>query len=158
MNNYQQAGEIMEYSNSGSAISSGDFVVIGNRVGCAITDIAATTGTGSVQMTGVFTGDKDGDEAFTQGQELFYDTSDGTFTGTATGNKWAGYAFEAASSASTSCVVKLEPKPKQAATIAAEATADGSDAATTQALANALKTKVNDLISKLKAAGVIANS
>lgn len=35
----------------------------------------------------------------------------------------------------------------------AVATADGSDPATTQALANALKTKVNELITKLNAQG-----
>ncbi len=118
MTNYLQPGEVMEYANAGSAISSGDFVVIGNRIGCAITDIAATSGTGSVAMTGVFTASKDGDEAFTQGQELFYDSSDSTMTGTATGNKWAGYAFEAAASDATSCSIKLEPRPKQAAIVA----------------------------------------
>lgn len=115
---YKQEGQIIEYANAGSAISSGDFVVIGNNVGCAITDIAATSGTGSVQMEGVFSGTKAGDEAFSQGDPLFYDTSDSTFTKTATGNKWAGYAFEASASASTSCVVKFEPKPKQSAIVA----------------------------------------
>jgi predicted RecA/RadA family phage recombinase len=116
--NYKQEGQIMEYANAGSAISSGDFVVIGNRVGCAITDIAATTGTGSVQLEGVFSGSKDGDEAFAQGDALFFDASDSTFTKTATGNTWAGSAFETATEASTSCVVKLEPNAKQAAIVA----------------------------------------
>lgn len=36
------------------------------------------------------------------------------------------------------------------------ATADGSDAATTQALANATKAKVNELLASLRGAGVIA--
>lgn len=40
-----------------------------------------------------------------------------------------------------------------AVNIAAEDTADGSDAGTTQALANALKVKVNALLTALKAAG-----
>jgi len=43
-----------------------------------------------------------------------------------------------------------------ATNIAAEDTADGSDAATTQALANALKVKVNALLAALKAAGLMA--
>lgn len=40
--------------------------------------------------------------------------------------------------------------------IAAVATADGSDAGTTQTLANALKVKVNALIAELKAGGALA--
>lgn len=44
----------------------------------------------------------------------------------------------------------------QAATVAAEATANGTDAATTQALANALKTKVNAILTSLKAAKLMA--
>jgi len=45
---------------------------------------------------------------------------------------------------------------KKCTTIAAEATANGSDAATTQALANALKTKLNAVIAALKAADLMA--
>lgn len=44
----------------------------------------------------------------------------------------------------------------QAATVAAEATANGTDAASTQALANALKTKVNAILTSLKAAKLMA--
>lgn len=40
--------------------------------------------------------------------------------------------------------------------VANVSTADGSDAATTQALANALKAKVNALLAELRQAGVIA--
>ena len=42
-----------------------------------------------------------------------------------------------------------------AANVAQEATADGSDPATTQALANALKTKVNAILTALKNAGIM---
>ena len=44
----------------------------------------------------------------------------------------------------------------QVAAVAAEATANGTDAATTQALANALKTKVNAILTALKTAKVMA--
>jgi hypothetical protein len=40
-------------------------------------------------------------------------------------------------------------------TIANESTANGSDLATTQALANALKTKLNALLTALRAKGII---
>jgi hypothetical protein len=42
-----------------------------------------------------------------------------------------------------------------AAAVAAEETADGTTAETTQALANALKTKVNAILAALKAAGLM---
>lgn len=168
MTNFQEEGEILQYTNAGSAISAGDFVVIGNRVGCAVTDIAATTGVGSVRMVGVFSASKDGDEAFTVGQELFYDTSDSTFTGTATGNKWAGYAYEAAGSSATSCVVKLEPKPKQCLIVAFSAGTNlsgvdgaGSNAAPlagTETRLDALDTAVLAIIAAMKASGQMANS
>ena len=45
---------------------------------------------------------------------------------------------------------------KKCTTIAAEATANGSDATTTQALANALKVKLNAVIAALKAADLMA--
>ncbi len=54
--------------------------------------------------------------------------------------------------------IKKLAEGRVATTIAAEATANGSDAATTQALANALKTKLNAVIAALKAAGLMASS
>lgn len=45
----------------------------------------------------------------------------------------------------------------KAAAIAPIATADGSDPATTQALANANKAKINALIAALKTAGLMAS-
>lgn len=169
MINFSQPGESIEYTNSGSAISSGDPVVIGNRVGFAVADIAATTGVGTVKLGGVYLADKDGDEAFTQGDALFYDSSDSTFTKTATGNKWAGYAFADAIEASTSCYIKLEAKPKQSTVIAALGATSalvgvdgvGSNAAplvATEARLDAIEAKVDALIAALKASGQMANS
>lgn len=168
MNNYEQPGEIMQYSNAGSAITSGSAVVIGNRIGVAITAIAATSGVGSVQMNGVFELAKDGDEAFSQGDALFYDSSDSTLTKTATGNKWAGYAFEAAAEAAVLCSVKLEPCPKQALIVAYSAGANlvgvdgaGSNAAPlagTETRLDAIDTAIAALIAAMKASGQMANS
>ena len=52
--NFVQDGNVIDYSNSGSAISSGDLVVMGETLGVALVDIAATTGTGAVAVTGVY--------------------------------------------------------------------------------------------------------
>ncbi len=50
-------GTVIEYANTGAAISSGDVVVMGAAgnvtVGVALADIAATTGVGSVLIEGV---------------------------------------------------------------------------------------------------------
>lgn len=135
MINEVQSGETMVYNNSGSAIASGDPVVIGERIGVAIVDIAATTGSGSVAMEGVFQLDKDADESFEQGDQLFYDSSDSTLTKTATGNTWAGYAHESALTADTSCKVRLQAKPKKAAFVA---DASAGSAAEINALRDAL--------------------
>jgi hypothetical protein len=45
---------------------------------------------------------------------------------------------------------------RQSATVEAIETADGSDPATTQALANANKAKINEIIAALKAANLMA--
>ena len=50
--NITQTGQIVNYTNAGSAIASGDIVLIGNLLGVALTDIAASTGVGAVQISG----------------------------------------------------------------------------------------------------------
>lgn len=55
-------------------------------------------------------------------------------------------------------ISKLEEVPSElepAASVAAIATPDASDLATSQTLANATKAKVNEIISALKAAGLM---
>lgn len=54
MINQVNSGEVVMYSNSGSAISAGDIVVMGKVCGIAINDIAATTGVGAVAIKGCF--------------------------------------------------------------------------------------------------------
>lgn len=73
--NFIQTGDVITYSNSGSAISSGDVVVMGNIIGVALVDIAATTGTGAVAIEGVFEVPKVTAAVITQGQKVMYDVS-----------------------------------------------------------------------------------
>lgn len=77
--NFVQNGETIEYANAGSAISAGDVVVVGTQIGIALTDIAATTGVGTVAMEGVFTVPKVSAAVIAQGEEVFYDVSAGEF-------------------------------------------------------------------------------
>ena len=83
--NFVQDGDVLTYANTGSAIASGAVVAIGSLIGIALTDIAATSGTGPVQIEGVFTVPKATGSAWTQGCKLNWDASAGKFDiGTAT--------------------------------------------------------------------------
>jgi len=77
--NYVQEGDVINYSNSGSAISSGDVVAMGNILGVALVDIAATTGSGAVGIRGVFTVPKVSAAVIAQGESLTWDVSAGAF-------------------------------------------------------------------------------
>lgn len=151
-----QPGKIMTYSNGGSAISSGDVVVLTNQIGVAEVDIAASTGTGSVSLEGVYQLAKVTGTAFTQGDLLFWDGSNHYLTKTATGNTWAGQCFESAASGDSTCLVRLEPMPKQSTVI----TALGQTISGTysQSEVQAISTKVDAIIAALKVAGLMANS
>jgi len=72
---FVQDGNVIAFANTGSAISSGDIVVVGTQVGVALDDIAATTGVGSVAMEGVYTLAKVSAAVIAQGEEVFYDLS-----------------------------------------------------------------------------------
>ena len=104
---FVQPGKILDYVNSGSAIKSGDVVVIGDQIGVAIDDIAATTGEGAVRMEGVFELAKNSGEAFAVGDKLFWDADPGELTAVASGNTPAGICFKAAEEADVLALVKL---------------------------------------------------
>ncbi len=91
-----QNGESLEYTNAGTAISSGDVVVLSpgatGSVGVAMTDIAATTGVGTVAMEGVFELTKAASQDWIQGEKAFA-TSAGVMTTVATANTPAGLAW-----------------------------------------------------------------
>ena len=71
-----QEGNVIKYQNSGGAISSGDVIVIGNRIAVALVDIAATTGTGAASLVGVWRFDKTTSEGdLTQGTVMFWNAS-----------------------------------------------------------------------------------
>ena len=83
--NYVKQGLSLTFVNTGAEIKSGDVVVVGNLIGVAEVDIPATTGTGTVAISGVFTMPKVTGSAWTQGAGLLYDVSAAKFdVGTAT--------------------------------------------------------------------------
>jgi predicted RecA/RadA family phage recombinase len=76
--NYKRPGDVEKYTNGGSAISSGDVVVLGTRIGVAQGDIA-TGESGSVLMKGVFTLPKVTAAVVAVGETLTWDVSAGKF-------------------------------------------------------------------------------
>jgi predicted RecA/RadA family phage recombinase len=152
-------GRSVVYTNAGSAILAGALVKIGARYGVASVDIA-NGASGVVQLIGVYNLKKEASETWAVGDKLFVKESSMGLTKTALGNVPAGFAHRAAESADVLGDVNLgaQAEAGQAVVIAAISTADGSDAATTQALANATKAKVNAILVALKDAGLMANS
>ena len=112
---YVHRGSRIPYANSGSAIVVGDVVVrvAGNCgvVGIASDNIPATTGTGELDIKGVWNLPKTVGEAFTDGQVLYWDTTTKALTGTLTGadgtTNRVGRSVGAFASAATSANVNL---------------------------------------------------
>lgn len=107
-----QLGDSLTYANSGSAISAGAVVVVGEQVGIAAVDIAATSGTGTLNMTGVFDVPKVSAAVIAQGESVIWDASAGAFDDNAatpaSGDvSNACTAWEAAGSGVTTIAVKI---------------------------------------------------
>lgn len=168
--NFIQSGDVLDYVNgTGQAIASGDVVVVGSLIGVALVNIADGA-TGAVQLEGIFIIAKTTSLAITQGDKLYFNTSTKKVTKTVT-DKPIGTAAASALSADTSIPVNLAgaPSSPQATVIAAltdnsgGAAADGtiaavSDVATAANAVKELATKTNEIISVLKAAGLVASS
>jgi len=155
--NFIQDGVHLEYLNeSGSTIESGSPVFAGKIIGIALGSIADDA-TGQIRTQGVFELTKKAALAVTAGDVLFWDADPGEITKTAADGVFIGYA--AADAAGAADVVNvLLVGSHISATVAAISTADGSDAGTTQALANATKTTVNAILTALKNAGIMATA
>lgn len=113
-NLFSGEGERLPYTNAGAAIASGDVVPLKHSIGIALGAIAATTGTGTLAVEGVFTVPKVTGTAWLSGEKLIWDTSAGKFdassatpaTGDITG---ACIAFGPAASAAATGLIKLTP-------------------------------------------------
>lgn len=110
--NKVQDGKTINHSNSsGSAISAGDPVVIGQQIGVAAVDIADGA-SGECSMEGVFTLPKVSAAVIAKGEEVIWDASAGAFDDNAavpaTGDvSGACTAWEAAGNGVTTIAVKI---------------------------------------------------
>ena len=118
---YQQPGDVITWTNGGSAVSAGDVVVIGNTLGVALVDIAGSA-SGSVALSGVHQCPKVSGAVIAQGDSLTWDISAGAFddkAATAAAGDIVGaaaMAFEAAGNGVTTLAVKLTGAPGTVAT------------------------------------------
>jgi len=104
--NLIQRGDVLDYTNGGSTtIASGTPILIGVRLGIAMTDIAPGQ-VGAVRVQGVFSVPKDA-EAISQGEQLYWDAAHSAATGTAGSNVPVGWAFASAASGDATVKMKL---------------------------------------------------
>lgn len=106
MKNFIQDGKIIDYTVATTAIKSGDIRMLEDLAAVAVTD-GAIDDTIAMNVTGVYELPKATSNTIKQGQKVYVDTTTGNITTTATNNKPAGTAWEAAAAAATTALVKL---------------------------------------------------
>ena len=102
---YVMSGDVIDYV-AGSAITSGQVVLIGVRVGVALAAIASGA-TGAVRVLGIFTIAKLSTDVVTVGAALYWDNTNFRMTLTSAGNTLAGYATAAAGNGVTTVEVSI---------------------------------------------------
>lgn len=102
---YVMSGDVMDYT-AGSAVSVGQVILVGKRIGVALTAIAAGA-TGALRMDGVFTIAKLSTDVVAQGDLLYWDNANSRLTTTVGTNVLAGYAFAASGSGVTTVQINI---------------------------------------------------
>ncbi len=148
MKNYLQEGTRRTYTNStGSTITSGTPVLVGNRLGIAVGDILDTE-TGVLAMVGVFSIAKLSTDVVTQGDNLYWDNGNSRLTLTALANTLIGYAQAAAGNGVTTVECRIN---QMDAPVMQAANADTSGLDVTD-----LETEVNEIKAVLRTTRIIA--
>ena len=102
---YWQRGETLDYTAT-EAVTNGQVVSLGNRIGVAGNDIAESA-TGALHVTGVYVMDKKASEKITMGTPVYYDTTADEITATEKGNVPAGYAAADAEASDATVLVNI---------------------------------------------------
>nr|WP_182312372.1 DUF2190 family protein [Comamonas testosteroni] len=110
MRNYVQPGNVIEVAAAAAAVAPGQVVVIGAILAIANGSAAAGESYNAIRG-GVFELPKVGGAAFTQGQPLYWDATEGAFAGSGTPAAGdvtgAAVAWESAAQGATSALVLL---------------------------------------------------
>lgn len=115
---YWQKGETLDYTATEEAVTNGQVVSLGNRIGVAGNDIAKGE-TGALHVTGVFIMDKAASMAVTMGAPLYFNETEGEITTEAGGNVPAGYAAADAEASAATVLVNIGDPNGAAAEVAA---------------------------------------
>lgn len=107
MNNYVQAGDVIELTAPVGGVVVDEPVLIGSLV-VIPTVTAAATVKFSAKVTGVFEVPKATGTAWTEGAKLYWDVADGEFNTSSAGNTLAGVAATAAESADATGQIRLD--------------------------------------------------
>jgi predicted RecA/RadA family phage recombinase len=105
MKNFVQIGDVIDHT-PGADVASGAVVVIGARVGIAVSAIASGE-TGAIRVKGVVELAKLSTDTPAQGALLYWDAGNSRLTTTATDNVLAGYAAKAAGNGVTTVELHL---------------------------------------------------
>lgn len=107
MRNFIEDGKTIDYTVTGAAIKSGEVVVIGDRIGVAVTDgeIGETI---ALAVDGVYELPK-GSGALAQGTKVYVNVTEGvkTVVGAASGNTFCGFVWAKAETAAQTVAVKI---------------------------------------------------
>lgn len=106
---FKASGKVMDYV-AAALIASGAVLVIGVKVGVALTDIP-NGATGSVQMAGVFELPKLSTDVMAQGALVYWDAGNSRLTTTVGANVLAGYVFAAAGNGPAVVQIVLNGSP-----------------------------------------------
>lgn len=104
--NYVKDGDVLDYQNGGTAIAAGAVVLVGKRIGVALSAIAANA-IGPLGMVGVWNISKASADVVAQGDLLYWDNTNGRLTTSASGNTQAGFADAAAGNGATTVNIKI---------------------------------------------------
>lgn len=157
MKNGVQNGKVVPLT-APRQLSSGDGCLVGSVFGVATSDVA-NGAVGEFLTEGVVTLPKTSAQAWAQGDQIYWDDTNHRLDNTNVG-RVVGAATSVAANPSATGAIKLAETVlhPQGVFVAAVATVNASDLATSEALANQLKTSFNALQATLVAKGIIAAS
>jgi predicted RecA/RadA family phage recombinase len=154
MKNFINKGKSVEVVTPADGYTSGQAVKVGGLVGICH-DNYVEGETAVIWIQGRYSVVK-AVGAWSAGDRLFWDAGAKKFTTDSEGNTPAGFAADdAANDAATGDIILRQAGAGIAANVAVIATANASDLATAEALANANKTAINALITSLVDAGLM---
>lgn len=110
---FVQRGDVLNWTNGGSAKAAGAVIALQHMIGVALTDIASGA-VGAVAVEGVYELPKVSGAVFLVGEKLVWDDSAGAFDDAAAvpaANDLTGavIAMRAGANGETTCLVKLTP-------------------------------------------------